>query len=1564
MLVRSNIITFGSLLIKEVVLASIFFIILIFLNFFYYSCVAAGGGSSRRVCGPFSIYSSISMASKGRWIVPYDMNYDKLFVFNALLLHEKEKKNLQKVTKEMHKGIKRASTCTDTLNLLYGTPTCWKCVHNVVGECTNCSSSGNDHYEPGPIITNETPIFGREPPMIDTHSKKIITTKPFCYSRNMLLKIGAKVVGRTPSNEIKNTVCSLRIAANNIDEKYECTTLKLSTLKNVMRQPNLCKIIFPQNKITVKLGHRLQFFTNNWWRSFLRPQKMITPNMPLKNDQKNKKHTVPILLEEFRNSKSELAMLIGITISSIKVYQSLLDMDTHANEGEASTSGQCQFGGVNAEGETMRGRACSQPETRDLQMMQASSATSIADTFKQNEGVSLMLTKPENQLKSMVIPDLPAIDHYGDKVMREAKWDSLTAEGKELMFMTTHFNRYLLEIQQRKEACFPVSQLLQTKMETISKDIQTAKPILDQIANSLETNKQPEQAKSLKIVSTILEHQEQLNEVLYQSISTLAHNTEKLTDVVSRQFVTLRNLVSMGGEAGLPPQPSHAKKSKHLSFPDCTAIQKQQVQLLAFSLGRDSVINVDPFDISLPCSQDVVLPILTDIERQNMEAELLHIFDKPTQVKSLEQGIMLLQARVFKDADTYEALLQIPELEPDFSRWDFWRILITDFTENGLGEQIWEQKKTVFLRELFEQWINTAQIREALMKLHYLYDSCVLVDLKPQGGLQDVTIAYTGFYDDWWGVGWGKWRFEHKIQALWNFPPNHLGELIKKELMDTLPEYENYKSGAEKKPPHSELGKSWAKLKQHAEELAQTWIVTSPQSFTKVKTRVPGKYTSYPGKKTVHELSNKWGGQSAKRGRRTGSVGAQGYGHGFGFPQPMYEGGRGSGSRAPSQQRESRYDQYYKGQKQTGFQFSVNRDDSGHPIPDHQVIQGSNPDTTDPTTSTSDSAVAGRSGGSDTTPFGSFGSFGGSGGLGRGGGPRGGIRGGPRDDYDGGYDNNGRGSGRGRRGASAGRGSHPIPRLINECVSLDLQAGAIGGGGGMGGSGAVGVGFHPPGPVGSRGRSAGPTPSHDISNPRFPNPFSSSATPVQTVVPAFKSISMTEVTAQQVQPSSFRGSGILSHPVRMVPHSPGNGIAFYDHYMFDPLRESTVDPRMREQEGRQRRMESKCSFILPEHFHRTRTVHEGQTVTFDAWAEYRNADDPPFRGTCLQQEPLSDVDPRLMTLKPKVLEARAFAPAYRVKGLSGKPFYQPMRWPVFRPQAEVDIPRLPNNLRIPVFDVASALAVTRRLPMERVCNFGYMGDSTLPGIANATKEWIDALPKQPGAPIYGNPVHVFGHGKTMYEIFNVPPRDSSKCNFLVFKFQNDFNNLYGLGAKDAEEKNHFIDMGLQDMAREVEHLIHVSQTHCRGASLIFIGMNPINTDQRADFMSRDPHAMEFCRRVDDMYRKVINSRCDVHYVSVWDLFDQNRAVLDPATCSIGAHLTKIANFFVGKQIRRIVMAVYACRANIGLGDITRFTESQAANGNMSTDQEKYCKEILGLQVKNVEGGGQAGPLFR
>ena len=114
--------------------------------------------------------------------------------------------------------------------------------------------------------------------------------------------------------------------------------------------------------------------------------------------------------------------------------------------------------------------------------------------------------------------------------------------------------------------------------------------------------------------------------------------------------------------------------------------------------------------------------------------------NKPTQVVSLEQGLMLLQARMCQDIDAYDLLIKIPQVYSNPNKkWNFHRIMIEDKT-GGPGANLWIAHRATVSKILFDNWINTQPMQDALLKLLYMYEYAIPHEYKPKGGFRSTQI--------------------------------------------------------------------------------------------------------------------------------------------------------------------------------------------------------------------------------------------------------------------------------------------------------------------------------------------------------------------------------------------------------------------------------------------------------------------------------------------------------------------------------------------------------------------------------------------------------------------------------------------------------------------------------------------------------------------------------------------------------------------------------------------------------------------------------------------------------
>ena len=359
----------------------------------------------------------------------------------------------------------------------------------------------------------------------------------------------------------------------------------------------------------------------------------------------------------------------------------------------------------------------------------------------------------------------------------------------------------------------------------------------------------------------------------------------------------------------------------------------------------------------------------------------------------------------------------------------------------------------------------------------------------------------------------------------------------------------------------------------------------------------------------------------------------------------------------------------------------------------------------------------------------------------------------------------------------------------------------------------------------------------------------------------------------------------------------------------------------------------------------------------DIWVEYRDISLPATQGILFSPPPDSISNAYRMRASPRIIDWKT-KPGRTVVAMGGKgERMECPTWYCSEPDQKYrqELVALPDNIRIPIDDIIEPLSLFNLSPnVERECNIAFLGDSTIPGLIRPLEELIRAVEGYPGAPRYGHPKPLYGRGKVIYEIVNVDPVDNEGINFVVMKFQNDFLNVFGAKSTTMREKEDIVNRTLPELAREIDYILSKAHTTMMGASIIVIGMNPINSGATADFLHDDPHAVEFARRADYYLRTVVNRHCDVHFLSIVDIFQQNYPLLSPTTAVWGAHPTTVANFFIAKEIRKLIFLTYVARMKVGLADIPRFTLWEAQKGLLTPSQEVYCTEVLGL-VASSEG---------
>ena len=124
-------------------------------------------------------------------------------------------------------------------------------------------------------------------------------------------------------------------------------------------------------------------------------------------------------------------------------------------------------------------------------------------------------------------------------------------------------------------------------------------------------------------------------------------------------------------------------------------------------------------------------------------------------------------------------------------------------------------------------------------------------------------------------------------------------------------------------------------------------------------------------------------------------------------------------------------------------------------------------------------------------------------------------------------------------------------------------------------------------------------------------------------------------------------------------------------------------------------------------------------------------------------------------------------------------------------------------------------------------------------------------------------------------------------------------------------------------------------------------------------MFDDIDAVNFVRRTDYYLRECVNKKCDCHFISIGDIFSLNDSFLTPQTAIWGPHLKLVVNFFLAKELRRVIYQSYAKRAILGVGNVERFSMWEAKKGLLTPQQEMYVMQVMGL-VENEAGKARGG----
>ena len=1407
----------------------------------------------------------------------------------------------------------------------------------------------------------------------------------------------------------------------------------------------------------------------------------------------------------------------------------------------AAVSTRLQFGGnVEEGGKPCYYRQCVSEEHRDKVVNMGFGHLSAEAHFDKQKLATVWHSGVEGyDMETSIIPELAKVRHYGDKTHSAYNAKLVTDEMQELYLVATYYNRFINESIKMSKDFFPSSDFIRDRLAKSVTQMGDMKKMMNEVLQKMKKDGREIEVAAFQMMLQCIEENHKLQVLSFQHQSASALNTLRILDPISKMLTTVRNLLAkMPSVVLLKEQPdtggimpaedtkSEEDKKKNLplrrdpspskplvpkTVEACSEEQKEMILKVAVSLGRDAasagaagaydVKRSDPFDIGLRCPAGITLPPMTDKVKAMMSPNQLRHFGEQVRLVSLEQGILLLEARYLLDEKAWELGLEWPRVALKNDPLDLWRFLVLDETKDQYGKQLWEEEREEQLSNLFMQWLETEEMTKAIFQLLLAIQN--LTKDEKLESLAQLPFIYTGLPHEFWSVGWLKNRIAHRLPNMWKFSQNMLGVLIKKKAMKSVNEFLAYKESRQEVDEQTQRGAQWKQLVKLSEERERVWFFNTTQRFEEAKVRMAPRVVALQQRvasetfvaNTNNRLQNgkqlplfkpshlfyPFKGQRGNlgtgrddRGRDQGKslppsrsasgtregvsrsfdeapreeVTSQGRGGvvqgrggiaqrpGFFESQRrggMVQGGSGSSNvkggyyyydpeepdaryaeklyaaRHPPQDSDYRTEpqdtplgiapqyQVVSVQPQYQQQYQVKTPEQvihqQPPVYQRQqqlyipesarttyIQQGysGQPQVRSQAYLVPTSTVASKIAYQDPSSLYQYvpqvchtslisdevnivqdmprreESYEGSGYAeeGRGRGSRLGRRS-DTDDYPGPPrqegDTRGRGRGRGTRGMDQ---KYPDNSSMFEASELQVDTGRRE-------ERVVG----PRESEGSRERLQRQEKTERVEEePISPKPMSISEKEEGEI-----SASMSPITVESMQISPFSSPPVpMNHPefvgvgpinrrwidtsLPIVPCSK----KFCDFDVFNANQKPISSPDEFMRFARYRKQNSKGNFELATIPAFRVPILSRQQMNEDIWIEYKDVQLPMNRGIMFQHPPQSFVNQYRMKAQPRILDSKA-RPFYVVASMAGGEKIECPRWFCREPSEEdPPLPTLPGDIRIPLDDISQALHTFSASPnASRQCNILYLGDSTIPGLIRPLEELITAVEMYPGAPKYGSHLPVFGRGKVLHQILNVPPFNTDDCNFLIMKFQNDFMNIFGAECLTQEQKEGIVNRGIPEVVKEIEFIVTRAQTHMMGMTIIIIGMNPVNTDVNASWMFDDPCAVEFARRVDYHLRNMVAQKCDVHYLSVVEIFAHHEPLLSPRTGVWGAHLTELSNFFIAKELRRIIFYTYATRSTFHLADVKRFSLWHAQKGLLFPDQETYCSQVLGLIVSEA-----------
>ena len=341
--------------------------------------------------------------------------------------------------------------------------------------------------------------------------------------------------------------------------------------------------------------------------------------------------------------------------------------------------------------------------------------------------------------------------------------------------------------------------------------------------------------------------------------------------------------------------------------------------------------------------------------------------------------------------------------------------------------------------------------------------------------------------------------------------------------------------------------------------------------------------------------------------------------------------------------------------------------------------------------------------------------------------------------------------------------------------------------------------------------------------------------------------------------------------------------------------------------------------------------------------------------------PRSLYDETLLMVKPRIFGRKQFYPLYQGKGLDDQDILIFPSWHPDTPREQPPQVSLPSPLYLPITGIEEPLNDLAKAKIQCTINFVYHGDSTVTGLIRPVEQWIKSTHEYPYAPLYGKVLPMYGRGKSLHTLARGPKFDTSEADVFILKYQVDMINMMGFYLNDEAMMESRLTTGIRQYGRQIDWLIQQSRLHSLGAMVILVGPNPINSPSYPKNKTC-LDGSDLVARVDTQLRERLSRHAEVYYISVLDVMAAYWPLTELRVAIGGVHMTPILNFYVAREIRRVVISAMAQRATLGLGRIPRFTIWDAIHGRLNNTQVQYADDFLGLvrvpPEERKEGTGQ------